>query len=460
MASVQIPLAPHTYKLRSTPASTARLLNCSAIKLPPEAKTQILLTRTAGPRIHATPGTGPMRGQHAFLGDVFCVTGTSLYKVDAAGTETLVGSIPGTGSVSMAHNIDTLVIVAEPNAYYTDGTTVSQITDVDFTARGAKYVEFLDNFLVFMEPGSGRVFWADVGTAADFDSLNFTTAEGSPDDLVGIKSDHRQILLLGEDSFEIFEFTDSGLVRAINGYGEIGCANGNTAQRFDNSVAWVAPDFSVRVLRGNTPQIISEDSISQFLSSVDVSTLRSYTYGIDGGFFYVVCCSAGARSYNGATGLWHELSTYPNDYFAWQYQCTAHGRQYIGNFYTNELAYFDPTWFKDGDGIQRMEGTFQPVYAQNRLAVHHRLELVFEAGVGLTTGQGSDPEVMLEYSNDGGITWTSLPSKKLGKMGQYETRVHWDGLGAARQRVYRFAVSDPVKVALTDAILTVTGGRT
>jgi hypothetical protein len=457
MPSVQMPLLVHSYKLRSTPASTARLLNCSAIKLPPEAKTRVLLMRSAGPRIHAMPGTGPLRGQHTFQGNVFVVSGTSLYEVDIAGNETLIGSIPGTGSVSMAHNIDTLVIVAEPNAYYTDGVTVSQITDVDFTARGAKYVEFLDNFLVFMEADSGRVFWADVGEADDFDSLNFATAEGDPDDLVGIKSDHRQILLLGEASFEIFEFTENGLVRAINGYGEVGCANGDTAQRFDNSVAWVAPDFSVRVLRGNTPQIISEDSISQFLSSVDVSTLRAYSYSLDGGFYYVVCCSAGARVYNGTTQQWHELSTYPNDYFAWQYQCTAHGRQYIGNFYTNELAYFDPTHYKDGNGIQRMEGTFQPVYAQNRLAVHHRVELVFETGVGLTLGQGSDPEVMLSYSKDGGITWTNLPNKKLGKMGDYEARVHWDAVCSGRQVVYRFAVSDPVKVALTDAFVYVTG---
>ena len=109
--------------------------------------------------------------------------------------------------------------------------------------------------------------------------------------------------------------------------------------------------------------------------------------------------------------------------------------------------------------IQRMEWTYQPIYANGQRAFHNRLEMVLETGVGLTTGQGSSPEIMLEYSDDGGQTYVSMPNRSLGAIGKYESRVVWHNLGASRQRVYRASVSDPIKVTLTDTLIEVDGGR-
>jgi hypothetical protein len=105
-----------------------------------------------------------------------------------------------------------------------------------------------------------------------------------------------------------------------------------------------------------------------------------------------------------------------------------------------------------------MEWTYQPIYAESRLAFHDRLEIVLETGVGLVTGQGSDPQMMLDYSNDGGQTWTALPTKDIGAIGRYDTRVVWSRLGSARQRVYRASVSDPIPVNLTDTQVEVREG--
>lgn len=457
-----MPLPVQSYELQFTPASTARLMNCHAKKLPPGAKTPVVIVRASGPKDHSTPGTGPIRGQHAFQGDMFVVSGTSLYKVESDATETLIGTIPGTGGVSMSHNVDYLVIVAEPNGYYSDGTTVAQITDPDFTSRGAKYVKFCDNYMLFMEPNSGRFFGADLNSVTSFDALDFATAESNPDDLVGMEVDRRQVVLLGEESGEIWENTGADgfpFERAINGVFEVGCFNGDTIAKLDNSVVWVANDYTVRKLVGATPQRISNDGVDYWLSSVDVSTLRAYAYSLGGGFFYLLCCSTGCFEYNAATNTWTERSTYPHEYFEWQYHCNAHGRQYVGNAYSNKIAYMDLDTFSDGGGIQRMEWTYQPVYSENKRAVHHDLEMVLDSGVGLTTGQGSDPEIMLAKSDDGGKTWTNLPNKKIGRMGEYTHRVRWTGLGSARQRVYRAAVSDPVRIAVMDTQLNATGAR-
>lgn len=459
MATLNLPT--HSYRLRSAPASCAELSNCYIEALPPDAKTRTVLSRAPGMRPFATIGTGPIRGLHTFDGDLFAVSGPNLYRMASDGTVTGILStpIPGVGAVSLDHNVTAMTIVTNPDAFYTDGLIVTQITDADFTALGAKYVKFLDNYMTFMPPNSGRLFWADVGSSSSFDALNFVTAEGSPDDNVGIESDHQQLIVLGETSLQIMYYSEDGLVPAINGFAELGCFNGDTIAKLDNSIFWVANDFTVRRLSGATPQRVSTPAVEQFLSSVDVSTLRGYAYDQDGHFFYLVCCSTGCLVFDVASGEWANRGTYGQDYFRWQYHAYAHGRHYVGDYYTGQIAYFDPEWYKDGDDIQLMRFTTQPVYAENRLAVHHRIEIVMETGVGLTTGQGFDPEIMLAYSDDGGITWKNEPNRKIGKMGEYQTRVHWDALGSSRMRVYRFSISDPVKLAVTDIILTATGAR-
>lgn len=459
MPAIGLPV--HSYRLRSAPASTARLLNCYAEQLPPDAKTRLILTRAPGIHAHTSLATAPVRGMHSWLGVLYVVSGTTLYKVtDSAATS--LGTIPGSGGVSIEHNDQYMVIVANPNAYYTDGTTVTQITDSDFTSRGAKYVKFCDNYMLFMEPNTGRFFGADVGSVTSFNALSFATAEGNPDNLVGMEVDHRQVILLGSESGEIWYNSGASgfpFERSINGFFELGCFNGDTIAKLDNSVFWVANNYTVVRLSGATPIRVSTHAVEQFLTTVDTTTLRSYSYTQDGHFFYVLCCSSGCYVFDVTTNEWAERSTYPYDYFKWQYSAYSSGRQYVGDYYSGNVCYLDPVNYTDNTGIHRMEWTYQPVYSENKRAVHHRLEIVMETGVGITSGQGSDPEVMLAYSDDGGQTWTNLPNKKIGQIGRYDTRVWWTGLGSARQRVYKAAISDPIKVAITDTILDVTGGR-
>ena len=88
----------------------------------------------------------------------------------------------------------------------------------------------------------------------------------------------------------------------------------------------------------------------------------------------------------------------------------------------------------------------------------HSLQLDAEAGVGLNDGQGSDPEVALRWSDDGGHTWSNQHWKKMGKIGEYGFRTIWRRLGMTmklRDRVYEVSGTDPVKIALMGAELAV-----
>jgi hypothetical protein len=76
------------------------------------------------------------------------------------------------------------------------------------------------------------------------------------------------------------------------------------------------------------------------------------------------------------------------------------------------------------------------------------LRFFFETGVGLTSGQGSDPQIMLRYSKDGGKTWSAERTADLGPKGEYRTRVVFREFGQAEDFVFEIAMTDPVKFCL------------
>jgi hypothetical protein len=80
----------------------------------------------------------------------------------------------------------------------------------------------------------------------------------------------------------------------------------------------------------------------------------------------------------------------------------------------------------------------------------HRLALDMETGVG-DAGSGADPRAALSWSDDGGHTWSFDYTTSMGPVGAYRTRAVWRRLGCARDRIFRIAISDPVKRVIVGA---------
>lgn len=88
-----------------------------------------------------------------------------------------------------------------------------------------------------------------------------------------------------------------------------------------------------------------------------------------------------------------------------------------------------------------------------------RLEVEMQRGVGLSTGQGSDPQVMLSISRDGGMTYGPEDWLSAGTIGDYRKRVYATRLGSARDFVFKLVVTDPVFLALAACTVDLTEGR-
>jgi hypothetical protein len=110
----------------------------------------------------------------------------------------------------------------------------------------------------------------------------------------------------------------------------------------------------------------------------------------------------------------------------------------------------DPNAYTDNGAITiRQLITRHVLSSFNRIRVS-LLYLDMETGVGLQSGQGSNPQIMLEYSKDNGRTWAAQRFVSSGLVGQYLTRVLWRRFGSTRDAVWRITQSDPVKFVITE----------
>lgn len=126
---------------------------------------------------------------------------------------------------------------------------------------------------------------------------------------------------------------------------------------------------------------------------------------------------------------------------------------------TGALLIIDPNVYTEADGtlIQRIREFPRLMVEAARFTVN-RLQLIADVGIGLPTGQGSDPQIMLQIARDGGQTFGPERWRTLGPIGTFQTRVTWTQLGQARQFVPRVMVTDPVPFRWTDLLVDVTRG--
>ena len=449
----QIPFGTSSYQHASLPLSAQRMVNSYLEPAPPAAKTAAAVVACFGIKDFLSFGTGPMRGAEIVNNLGYVVSGTQLYSVTAGGLVTPLGSIPGAGPIFIDGDGSHVMVTVNGPSYLWDGAVTAQITDPDFP--GYEWVAFLDGYMVG-GPGDGRVYVNH--TAFDpsgWDALDFASAEAAPDDVVVGIVDHRELFLFGRQTTEVWY--NSGdpafpLSRTSSGFMEIGTTSKYGPAKIDNSIFFPATDGTVRRVNGYTPVRISQTAMEQAIAKYAAQECVGSTWIENGHSMYGLTYNEATWVYDVSTQLWHERQSY--GYSNWRAAFVLRGNNttYVGDRTSNKLGILDAGTFTEwGDTL--VSQVAAPAIAQDNLLIPHAsLELVFEQGVG-TTGQGEDPRVMLDWSDDGGRTWSNEIWRQLGKAGDFRRAALFNRLGQSRDRVYRYKVSDPVRRTLIQAIL-------
>lgn len=508
---MKTPILGQAYVARSINAADNRMVNLFPEAIPNEGKESGFLNRAPGLRFLTTIGAGPVRGLWQLNGNMYVVSGNTLYKVNSNYNATSLGYIANTGPVSMSDNGTQLFVAANgPGYIYNSSTNVfAQISDPDYP--GAVTVSYLDGYFVFNEPNSQKVWVTSLLDGTQVDPLDFASAEGSPDGLVALIVNNREAWLFGTNSIEVWYDAgtpDFPLARIQGASNEIGCVAPFSVAKLDNSVFWLGQDARGQGIvyrnSGYTGIRASNHAIEwQIQQYGDLSNAIAYTYQQDGHSFYVLTFPTVQKTwvYDVVTQSWHERAGWSNgNFIRYRPNCQVafNNEVILGDYENGNLYAYDLDVYADNGGPQKWLRSWRPIPSgQNNLrrTAQHSLQLDCETGVGLNgidpedifidyllaengdiletengddiildyaTVQGANPEVMLRWSDDGGHTWSNEHWASMGRIGQYGRRVFWRRLGMTmklRDRVYEVSGTDPVKIAIVGAELLVSPTR-
>lgn len=432
--------------------------------------------------LYPTPGLilkcqlppGEVRCMRAFLNStlLLVVVGGSFYTVDGSFNATLRGSLATTsGRVGITDNGQAVYLCDGLNRYswiYATNT-FALATDGGFT--GGDVCDTVDNYMVYNQPGTQNWGATSVLSVAS-PALSVGKKDGAPDNLVWIIVKDREIYLLGEYTTEVN--TDVGtfpwpFARVPGTNTEHGLAAKWSVSRLGNSFAYVSQDRNgqglVVVMNGYSPTEISTHAVTDSLANKRISDAVAFTYQLGGHECYVVTFPSIDVTwvYDAATSLWHKWMAWDSiggQFHRHRANCQAlfQGLVLVGDYQNGAIYALDPrTPTDNGATIRRLRRTPHIVEDFNQ-TYHEMLQIQFEPGIGLATGQGSNPQALLRWSNDGGKNWSNEHWRSAGKAGQYRNRAIWRKLGQARDRVYELSVSDPVWWAVVSAELRTTPG--
>lgn len=370
----------------------------------------------------------------------------------------------GTYTVSASQTVSSTTI-------YALNWTVLPSTDGAFEGGGT--VDISDNYFVYNKPQSQ--LWAASDLLSPItDSLSFASKDGSPDDLVAIIVDRREVYLLGEMSSEAW--LDVGSVpfpfQRIQGSStQQGIAAAYSCARVGNSFAYVSKnnrgESTIVQMNGYIPQRISTHAVETTLVGQDVSDAIAWTYQLEGHETYVVTFpSIGENgltwAYDITTGLWHKwlYTNNQNQYERHRGNCCAFFNQQVllGDYENGKLYRLSLSQYTDDGQLIRRVRRCPHITTDLQRQYFAELQIQFQPGVGLSTGQGQDPQAMLRWSDDGGFTWSNENWVTIGKQGQYFTRAMWRRLGFARDRIFEVVITDPIKAVIVSANLKAEAG--
>jgi hypothetical protein len=505
---MKTPILGSAYVARSVNAADNRMVNLFPEIVPEGGKEPAFLQRAPGLTRMTIAGDGPVRGLWQFGNYGYAVSGDTLYQIDSNWNAVAKGTVAGSGPVSMADNGTQLFIAANPQGYiYNVQTNVfQQITDSDFP--GAVTVGYIDGYFVFNEPNSQKLWVTQLLDGTSVDPLEFASAEGNPDNVVAIFVDHREVWVYGTNSTEVWYdagLLDFPLARIQGAFNELGCAAPYSIAKMDNQIYWLGRDARgqgmVYRAAGYMGQRISTHAIEwQMQEYSDLTDAVGYTYQQDGHSFYVLNFPTADTTwvFDVATGAWHERASFQNGDFnrhRGNSQMFFNATNVVGDYQNGKIYKLDLEVYADDDQPQKWLRSWRalPTGANNLTrTIQHSMQLDCETGVGLdgqqfevgllqaenddflvteagdyiaidyNVVQGSDPQVMLRFSDDGGHNWSNEHWKSMGRIGEYGKRTIWRRLGATmkiRDRVYEVSGTDPVRIYIMGAELILSGTR-
>lgn len=460
MAIIDIPIVGQSYHLKDWSIDCQRTLNLYP---------QVVESGNA-PQVSAllpTPGlkkkyelSGRVRGMYALTDRLLVVAGQKLYSISKSDQIEEIGEVAGVNTVYFADNsIQVMIVSNKAYSFNLRTNTLSTISGSEFF--GASDVAFLDSRFIWTVPNTGRFQWSGL-LNTDTTALSYATAESKSDNLVRSIVNNGNLWLIGEKTTEIWAPTGSSeqpFQRMSGALLPIGCIAKNSISTMGPSLVWLSQSEhgqgQIVMTQGYQVQRISNHAIEAEIASYDqISNAYGFAYQENGHAFYLISFPSERKTlcYDLATQMWHErsyfnLETYKHEHHRALSYCFFNGMQLVGDRVDGRI-YAMSTESNTDDGALIMRERVTPVInPHTQRIIFDELELSVQAG----QIDNTKPQIMLDWSDDGGHTWSSTRQVDLGGVGEFTKRILFRRLGQSFKRVFRLRMTDAGRLVLLGA---------
>ena len=472
MPITPLPFAGGFYKSDSLPLSAQECTGWYPNHPQAAALSQETLFGVPG-KTQLTAGEGTReanRGADVLSGTPYWVNGNLLYRLDrtvVAALETFsvtaLGTVEGTGRVSMANNGTQLCIMVPGGAGYiftADPDTFTEITDLDFRANGdPQSVVFVDGFFAF-NTDSKKYIVSALNNGLAYNALDFGTAESDPDIISALIVHNNQLFVAGSETIEAqqniggadFPFQRTGLFADTGVDAPFSVVKTKGGFMFIGSGKDEAP--AIWEWTGNAPAKRSTtaiDTLLQTFTEDEISESFAWSYAQKGAFFVGFALPGTTLVYDLTTKLWHERKSQIVDFNGNTQTVrdransvvSAYSRILIGDSQDGRIGSLESDVYDEYDADMVRVFATQPFQNNMQSFSVPYLELTVESGVG--NSAVPDPKMRLAISKDG-KTFGYSRTRRLGKIGEFTHRSTWNRNGRMpRMAVLRFTLSDAVK---------------
>lgn len=434
----------------------------------PGQQAWITAATSGGVLVDAVGRGGVWTGSRAFV-----AIGGGLYEVFSDGSITRRGNLAvDSKPVQFAYNGTVggqLALAAGGNGYcYTLATnTLTQVLTGE-----CHQVAMIDEYFLGLNITTGKLRLSNLNDGSTWDPTQFAVRSAQPDPWTALVVNAPDIWLLGANTGDVWY--DAGTspfpLAARSGLTiPYGIVAPFSLVMTAGQLLWLASnkdgDGVVVATQGYGAQPISDfaldTAIAAYRRTATITDAEAFVFQMLGHAFYVLRFPSANATwlYDLTMGVWTELGDWNSsrgDYDVWgpRFHLSAFGKHIVGEATTGTLSYLDVTYATKADGsvIRRLRRGPVLVNEMRRIGIT-RFELLLEAGLGNAVAPGTDPQVMAQFSIDGGKTWGLERSCGAGPIGQYQRRVFWNRHGSPRLWVPQVVMSDPVPWRIIDAFL-------
>lgn len=349
------------------------------------------------------------------------------------------------------------------NAPTTNTATVT-LTALTQLPDPATQIAFLDGYGLALDANRSEVRFSGLEDFSTWDPLDVFQRNDLADKWLAMIVVHKEIWLFGSQTSSVY-YNSGDVDIPFVPNPSVSIARGTIAPfsvgLLNGSPIWLADDLTVRYAQGYTPQRVSTHAVEYAIAQMNtVFDAWCSVYQEQGHTLYVLNFPTADQTwvYDLTSGLWHERGVWNGlDFDVMNVTCCA--ATSTANLVLartgSQVFEMAQTFAVETDGMTGLRRVRRAPHLNkslNRIR-YARMRLLMEVGLGLSSGQGSDPQIMLRYSDDGGQSFGGETLASAGPIGDYGTIPEWFQLGQARDRVFELSVSDPIPWRLVDAYL-------